>query len=149
MNIIVINTARIVCGAGSLKRSRVRPSVCLSRRSIAAAEWGGFAAESPEGRRFRSITGAGAQQQRRRSTALSSKCGQCCWWQPTNEAERILIKITTGYELFCCVRQNSKCCIFTVIRVSCITLLTSSSRSEISIFGYRHLLLTVSTTVTA
>ena len=40
-----ISTARIVCGAGSMQRSVVRPCVCLSRRSTAATAAGGFAAE--------------------------------------------------------------------------------------------------------
>jgi len=34
-----------------------------------------FAAECPAGRRYRPTAGAGAQQQRRRSTAIDSKCG--------------------------------------------------------------------------
>jgi len=55
-----------------------RASVRLSQRSTAPAVAGGFAAERPVGRRYQSIAlGAGVQQQRRRSTALSSKCGQC------------------------------------------------------------------------
>jgi len=48
-------------------------SVCPSHRSTAAAAWGGFAAERGVGGNYRS-TAAGAYQQRRRSTALSSKC---------------------------------------------------------------------------
>jgi len=60
-----------------MKRYSVRLSVRLSHRSTDAAVAGGFAAERPAGMRYRSIAGAGAQQQRRRSTALSSKCGQC------------------------------------------------------------------------
>ena len=50
-------------------------SVCLSVPSF-ARRCGGFAAERRAGRRYRS-TAASAQQQRRHSTALSSKCGQC------------------------------------------------------------------------
>ena len=39
---------------------------------------GEFATERPAGKRYRSTAaGTGAQQQRRRSTALSSRCGQC------------------------------------------------------------------------
>ena len=57
-------------------RTSVRPSVSLPHHWKAAAACGGFAAESRAGSRYRS-TAAGAQQQRRRSTALSSKCGQC------------------------------------------------------------------------
>ena len=58
-------------------RSRVyvtveRPSVCLSRQSTAATVAGGFAAERPAGRRYRS-TAAGAVLQ---APALSSKSGQ-------------------------------------------------------------------------
>jgi len=40
-----IDAASIVCGAGYMQRSGVRPSVCLSRRSTAAATCGVFAAE--------------------------------------------------------------------------------------------------------
>ena len=61
-----------------MKRSVVRPYACISRRSTAAAACGGFAAECRAGRTYRSTAaGVGAQQQRRRSTALSSTCGQC------------------------------------------------------------------------
>jgi len=61
-----------------MKRSGVRPYACLSRHSTAAAACGGFAAERPAGRTYRSTAaGVGAQQQRRRSTSLSSTCGQC------------------------------------------------------------------------
>jgi len=42
---------------------------------MAAVACGGFATERHAGRRYRST--AVAQQQRRRSTAISSKCGQC------------------------------------------------------------------------
>ena len=55
-----------------------RPSVRLFHRSTAAAACGGFAAERRAGREYRSTAaGVGAQQQRRSSTAFSSKCGQC------------------------------------------------------------------------
>jgi len=74
-NRLLIDAARIVCGAGLMKRSSLRPSVRLSHRSTAAAARSGFAAERIAGRRYRSI--AGAQQQRRCSTAISSKCEQC------------------------------------------------------------------------
>ena len=73
----LIDSARIVSAAGSMKRLSVRPSVRLSHQSTAAAACGGFAAKHPAGRRYRSIAGAGAQQQRRRSTAISRKCVQC------------------------------------------------------------------------
>ena len=53
-----------------------RPSVRLSVCRIAAATAGGFAAERPAGRGVL-IDSSRAQQQRRRSTALGSKCGQC------------------------------------------------------------------------
>jgi len=48
------DTARVVC-----VRSIVRPSVCLSHRSTAAAVIGGFAAKRPADRGYRS-TAAGA-----------------------------------------------------------------------------------------
>jgi len=67
-----------------MKRSIVRPYVRLSHRSTAAAACDGLAVERPAGKRYRLLTAAvrraagdGAQQQRRRSTALSNKCGQC------------------------------------------------------------------------
>ena len=49
----------------------------LPLHSTAEAAYGGFAAKRHAGTRYRSTAGAGAQQQRRRSTALSSKRGQC------------------------------------------------------------------------
>jgi len=50
-----------------------RLSICLSHRSTAATTAGGFAADGPAGKRYWSIAaGAGVQQQRRPSTALSS-----------------------------------------------------------------------------
>jgi len=48
------DTVRIVCGAGSIKRSGVRPSVSLSHHSNAAATCGGFAAELHTRKRYRS-----------------------------------------------------------------------------------------------
>ena len=59
-----IHTARIVRRAGSMKRSSVRPSVCLSRHSTSAAACGGFAAERRAGKRCRS-TAANACDGRR------------------------------------------------------------------------------------
>jgi len=61
---VIIDAARIVAQRG-LYVTVERPSVCPSRRSTAAAACGGFAAE-----RSRDID-------RQRTTALSSKCGQC------------------------------------------------------------------------
>ena len=51
----IFDTDRIVCGAGSMKRSSV---VCLSHRSTAAPVAGRFAAECHAGR----VPAAGAQQ---------------------------------------------------------------------------------------
>jgi len=51
-------------------------SVPWSHHSTAAAAYSGFAAERSAGRKYQS-TAAGAQQQLRCSTALSSKSGQC------------------------------------------------------------------------
>jgi len=57
-------------------RSGVRRSVCPFRYLTAASAGGGFAAERRAGMSYRSTaTGAGRQQQRRRSTALSRKRG--------------------------------------------------------------------------
>jgi len=62
----------------------------------AAAVCGGFAAEHRVGTRYRS-TAAGARQQRRRSTALSSKCGQSHVDSRVGEAERKLVgRISRG-----------------------------------------------------
>ena len=57
----------------SIVRPSVRPFVRLSHRSTAAAACGSFAAERRAGRIYRSQRSAAT----RRSTALSSKCGQC------------------------------------------------------------------------
>ena len=66
----LVDTVRIVCAARSIKRSRVRPSVCpsvsLSHQSNAAAACGRFAAERRTRKRCRS-TARGARQQQRRS----------------------------------------------------------------------------------
>jgi len=67
-----------------------RPSVRLSVRPCLIVVW--FAAERPVGRTYRS-TAAGAQQQQRRSTALSSKCGQCHVGSRVDEAEHRLFYI--------------------------------------------------------
>ena len=58
---------------------RHRQGICNGRASVRLSVrrcCGGFAAERPVGKTDRS-TAAGAQQQLRRSTALSSKCGRC------------------------------------------------------------------------
>ena len=47
----VLSTARIVCGAGPLKRYGVLPSVLPVSHSLVATACGGFAADSPEGKR--------------------------------------------------------------------------------------------------
>ena len=52
---------RRLCGTG-LYGTVERPSDCLSHPAACS----GFAAERPTGRRYRSIEGAGAQQQWRR-----------------------------------------------------------------------------------
>ena len=61
-----IDTARIVCGRGSMKLSGVRLSVRPSHHLIAARHCGRFAAVGPADRRYRSIA----------ARALSSKCEQ-------------------------------------------------------------------------
>ena len=75
---IFVDAARIVCEAGSMLWSGVRPSVslsvCLSHKSTKATAAGRFAAEHPVGSRCRSIAagalarGAGAQQQMQTSS---------------------------------------------------------------------------------
>jgi len=53
---------------------------------------GGFAAERSAGRTHRSTAaGAATKQQRHRSTAFSSKCGQCHVDSRVDEAEHILV----------------------------------------------------------
>ena len=63
--LIVIGTAHIVCGPGSMQQSSVRPSVhlpvYLRYHSTAAAACGRFAAELHADRRYRS-TAAGARR---------------------------------------------------------------------------------------
>ena len=69
------------------------PSVRLSHKSNAATACGGFAAERRTRKRYRSTAPGARQQQRRspgRSTALSSKCGQCHVDSRINEAEHRL-----------------------------------------------------------
>jgi len=69
----VTATARIVRGAGSMKRSGVHPSVCLSHRSTAAASARGFA--------------HGSMQQ-----ARAMSCGE-----PRASAEHRLVSIRWDY----------------------------------------------------
>jgi len=64
----VINIARIVCAAGSMKLPSVRLSVRLSHYSAAARRCGGFAAVGPAARRYRPTAA---------QPALSSKREQC------------------------------------------------------------------------
>jgi len=76
------------------------PSVRLSHHSTATATCGGgFAAERRAGWRYRS-TAASALQQRRhstgRSTALSSKCGQCHVDSRVDEAEHRLVALAVA-----------------------------------------------------
>jgi len=63
-NDIISDIARTVCGAGSIKRHGVRPSVCLSRHGHTAANpllgCCPFADAGPAGRRYRSIAAAAA-----------------------------------------------------------------------------------------
>ena len=55
-----------------------------------------YAAERRAVRRYRSTAAdAGAQQQRRRSTALSSKCGQCRVDSRVDEPEHRLVRFAT------------------------------------------------------
>ena len=62
--IILTDTAQVVCVAGSMKRSSIHLSVCMSCHSTAGPVCGGFAADCPAGRRYQSIAGDGTQQQR-------------------------------------------------------------------------------------
>ena len=83
----LFDTVRIVWGAGSIKRSGVRPSVSLSHQSNAAAACGGFAAERRTRKRYRS-TAPGARQQQRRSPGLQHGAQQqmrrpMSCWQPS------------------------------------------------------------------
>jgi len=77
-NGLFFDTARRVCGTGSMKRSSVRPSVrpsfWLLHRSTAIAACSRFAAERLEGGRYRLSAGAGDEQQKHR-TVLSGNAG--------------------------------------------------------------------------
>jgi len=67
----------------------VCPSVSLSHQSNAAAVCGGFAAERHTRKRYRSTApGSRSAAARVRSTALSSKCGQCRVDSRVDEAEQ-------------------------------------------------------------
>ena len=89
--------------AGSMSRSGVRPSVCLSvclsQHSAAARRCGRFAAVGPAGRRYRSIAAAG-QQHPRRSTAHSRQCGQ---WHVVSWRRKIC------FSRFRCGRWHLRC----------------------------------------
>ena len=67
--------AKFTSGVPSLRlpegRASVYPSVCLSRRSIAATACGWFAAERPAGRRYRQLSSNGAAARRSAATAGS------------------------------------------------------------------------------
>ena len=135
--------------------SSVRPSVCLSHPSVAAAACGRFAAECPAGRRYRSIAGAGAQQQRRRSTALSSKYGQMrddtghrlVSVQSRRRISRSDICLNTNYGYASVYTRNDRELIFTShslpFRCSQFTFLPIPNLSLIPFFtgfpfGYSH-----------
>ena len=76
---VMLGAARRVCRAGSMKRSDVRlsvcPSVCPITRQPHSAGAGLLLCARRTGDTDRLLHGA--QQQLRRSTAHSSKCGQC------------------------------------------------------------------------
>ena len=57
---------------GSMQRYGVRPSVCLFHHSAAAAACGGFAAEGPAGRIYRSTAAPPGAAAARRSAAKAS-----------------------------------------------------------------------------
>ena len=85
-----LNGCSVVLGSLGLcnGRSYVCPSIHLSHCTTAASACDGFAANPPRAghQGHQSIAaGAGGQQQRRRSPALSSKCGQqaVSCWQPS------------------------------------------------------------------
>jgi len=114
---------RIVCGAGSIKRSGVRPSVSLSHQSNTAAACGGFAAECHMRKRYQSTAPDARQQQRRspgRSVALSSKCGQCHVDSRINKAEHRqvtfyfrpikILAVSTACVEFVSGRQHARNC---------------------------------------
>ena len=74
----LIDTVRVVCGAGCMKRSSVRASVSpsyLSYRLTAAAACDGFAAARSAGRRYRSIAARRACSRHRRSAAGAPQHG--------------------------------------------------------------------------
>ena len=76
--IIIIMTAAYACGARLCNgRVSVRLSVCLSRRSTAAAACGGVCCWAPSRQEISIDSCRRTQQQLRRSTALSSQRGQC------------------------------------------------------------------------
>ena len=74
----IIDAARIICRAGSMKRSSVRRSVCQSVPSTAAAAAtvaDGFAAELPVSRRS-IASGTRCRRAMQQAPAYGSKCGQ-------------------------------------------------------------------------
>jgi len=85
-----VDTAHIVCRAGSMKLLSIHPPVCLSHRSTAAVVSSGFSAECPAARRYQSTACAGAQQKRQHCAWLPMWAVSC--WQPPDEAEHGLVK---------------------------------------------------------
>ena len=74
----IIDTARMICGAGSMQRLSVRPSVSPIVQQQQQCVAGGFAAERPAGKRYQEIS----QQQRRTEQIQAASC-----WQLRDEAE--------------------------------------------------------------
>jgi len=122
---LFVDSARIACGAGSMKRSNVRPSVCpsLSHRWPAGLLLSAPRAEdidrlllapAPRSSRRR------AEQQIRRSTALSSKRGSVmyscwplalatgCFWH-FRPWRYVLTRLLASFEQKCHQKLSSEC----------------------------------------
>jgi len=89
------NPSQALLTADAVRLRGIGLFVCLSHHSTAAAACGGFAAERRAGIEISIDSGgrpaATAPQQRRRSTALSRKCGQCQVDSRVDEAEHRLV----------------------------------------------------------
>ena len=99
----IIDTARIVCGAGSMKRSSVHPSpsVCLSHLSPAAALCNGFPTEHLAGKRYRwKAAGACAAYQ------LQARSAVTVLWHGAQQQMQMLCWQTAEYR----VGWTQTCC---------------------------------------
>ena len=103
---VTVDTAHVVCGAGSVYQSGVHLSV---PSVYVATSCCGFAAGRPVGRRYQSTAVGGGppqQQWRHRSMVVSSKCEQCHIYSHLRRLNAGLF--ITQLESFCCPIEGGR-----------------------------------------